>query len=98
LDDVPFETKAKHPLKQVYLIAGIPIVVIAKTHALRLGISDENVTWMEQISIEGGILLKVRRNPKETSEDEIDAFLKENFEKEFLPSKNCLGESDAEVV
>ena len=54
--------KAKHPIKQVHVISGIPFVVIDDYHAQRLSISDKSDTWIEQISVEDGILMKIRRN------------------------------------
>jgi hypothetical protein len=67
--DISFENiglscaaKSKNPLKQVHFISGIPFVVIHDYHAQRLSISDKNDTWVEQISVEEGILMKIRRN------------------------------------
>jgi hypothetical protein len=72
MKDISFENiglscaaKSKNPLKQIHLVSGVPFVVIDECHAERLGISDENDTWVEQIPVEDGILLKVRRNDKD---------------------------------
>ena len=82
MKDISFENiglscgaEANNPSKQIHFISGVAFVVIAKPHAQRLGISDETETWVEQLPIEGGILLRVRKNHKDR----------------FLPSKNCVG-------
>lgn len=69
MDDISFENiglsctaKVKNPIKQVHRISGVTFVVIDESHAHRLKISDKNGVWVEQISVEDGILLKVRRN------------------------------------
>lgn len=69
MDDISFENiglpcaaKAKNPpVKQAHFISGVPFIVIDDSHVQRLAIK-ENDTWFEQISIEDGILLKIRRN------------------------------------
>ena len=68
MKDVVFEntglscaTKEKNPVKQLYRISGVPFLVIDESHVRRLSIGDKNDTWFEQIPVEDGILLKIRR-------------------------------------
>jgi hypothetical protein len=82
MKDISFENiglscaaKSKNPLKQIHLVSGVPFVVIDKRHAQRLGICYQNDTWVEQIPVEDGILMKVRRNDKD----------------QFLAPGNCVG-------
>ena len=67
MDDISFENiglcytaKAKHPLKQAHRISGVSFVVLDESHVQGLLIGDD--TWFEEISVEDGILLKIRRN------------------------------------
>jgi hypothetical protein len=68
MDDISFENiglscaaKAKNPVKQVHFVSGVPFICIDESHIQRLAVK-ENDTWFEQVSIEDGILLKIRRN------------------------------------
>lgn len=68
MDDIFFENiglscaaKAKNPVKQVHFISGVSFVVIHESHVQRLAL-DKNETWLEQISTEDGILLRILRN------------------------------------
>ena len=49
------------PIKQVHFVSGVPFIVIDESHVQRLAIK-ENHAWFEQVSIEDGILLRIRRS------------------------------------
>jgi hypothetical protein len=53
--------KTKNPLKKAHRLSDKTFVVIDESLVQRLAI-DENNTWFEQQSTEGGILLKIIRN------------------------------------
>jgi hypothetical protein len=56
-----------NPVKKIFRISDKSLVIIHERIVRRLGIADDDNTWVEQIVTDEGILLKIRKLNREVS-------------------------------